>query len=65
MHASHKLISQQGSSRVLELLHIDSMGLMQIESLGGKRYMLVVVDDFFRYIRVRFLQEKSKVFAHF
>lgn len=38
---------------------------MQTENLGGKRYVLVVVDDFFRYTWVRFLREKSKAFVHF
>ncbi|KAA0037775.1 gag-pol polyprotein [Cucumis melo var. makuwa] len=32
--------------RVLELLHLD---LMQTESLGGKKYVLVVVDDYSRF----------------
>ena len=33
----------------LELLHVDLMGPTRIESMGGKRYIMVVVDDFSRY----------------
>ena len=35
------------------------MGPMITESMGGKHYILVVVDDFSRYPWVEFLREKS------
>ncbi|KAK2428563.1 hypothetical protein QL285_027076 [Trifolium repens] len=41
------------------------MGPMQVESLGGKRYALVVVDDYSRYTWVKFIREKSDVFDVF
>ena len=34
------------------------MGPMRTESMGGKRYIMVVVDDFSRYSWVEFLREK-------
>ena len=37
------------TSRPLELLHLDLMGPTRTKSLGGKRYIMVVVDDFTRY----------------
>ena len=37
------------TSRCLEVLHADLMGPIRIESLGGKRYIMVIVDDFSRY----------------
>ena len=37
------------TSRCLELLHVDLMGPTRTESLGGKRYIMVIVDDFSRY----------------
>ena len=46
------------TSRPLELLHIDLMGLARVQSLGGKKYILVVVDDFTRYTWVVLLKDK-------
>ena len=36
--ATHKMLQYLVTSRVLELLHVDLMGPMQVESIGGKRY---------------------------
>ena len=44
---------------------MDLMGPMQVESLGGKRYAYVVVDDFSRFTWVNFIKEKSDVFEVF
>ena len=38
---------------------MDLMGPARTESLGGKRYILVMVDSFSRYFIVGFLREKS------
>ena len=59
MKAKHPGTQTSTTSRPLELLHLDLMGLTRIESLGGKRYILVVVDDFTRYTWVILLQSKS------
>ena len=48
------------TSRPLELLHVDLMGPARTESIGGKRYIMVVVDDFSRYSWVEFLRKKSE-----
>ena len=48
------------TSRPLELLHIDLMSLARVQSLGGKKYILVVVDDFTRYTWVVLLKDKAK-----
>ena len=40
------------------------MGPMRTKSRGGKRYVLVVVDDFSRYSFVSFLQEKLEAIEH-
>ena len=48
------------TSRPLELLHIDLMGSTRVQSLGGKKYILVVVDDFTRYTWVVHLKDKAK-----
>jgi len=62
---SHPWLEHQGTSKVLELLHIDLMGPMQVASIGGKRYVLVVVDDFSRFTWVNFIKEKSDTFESF
>ena len=48
----------------MELLHLDLMGPTRIESLGGKRYIMVVVDDFTRYTWVILLQSKFDAPKH-
>ncbi|XP_061993520.1 uncharacterized protein LOC133711405 [Rosa rugosa] len=53
------------SLSVLELLHMDLMGPAQIESIGGKNYMIVVVDDFSKYTWVNFLRDKAETFESF
>ena len=37
---------------------MDLMGPTRMESMGGKRYIMVVVDDFSKYSWVEFLREK-------
>nr|GEV11829.1 hypothetical protein [Tanacetum cinerariifolium] len=50
----HKSKTAFASNKPLYLLHMDLCGPMHIESINGKRYVLVVVDDYSRYTwRVR------------
>ena len=44
----------------LKLLHIDICGPSAIESIGGNRYILVIVNDFSRFTWVYFLKPKSE-----
>ena len=53
------------SSKPLELLHMDLCGPMRVLSLGGNRYIFVIVDDFSRYTWTLFLRAKSEVFERF
>lgn len=62
IRVSHKKMSECSTKRVLEFLHMDVMGLMQVESLGGKMYVFVYVDDFSRYTWVRFIRDKPDTF---
>jgi len=55
-------LEHEVTSKVLELLHMDLMGPMQVESISGKRYVLVVVDDYSRFTCVNFIGEKSDTF---
>ena len=43
---------------------MDLMGPTRIESLGGKRYIMVTVDDFTRYTWVILLRSKSDAPEH-
>jgi transposase InsO family protein len=60
--AAHKKTLGIQTSKNLELLHMDLMGPTRTASPGGKRYILVIVDDFFRYSWVIPLREKSDAF---
>ena len=62
--SSHKKVKEIRTIRSLDLLHMALMGPMQTKSRGGKRYVLVIVDDFLKYSFVSFLREKSKVVEH-
>jgi len=62
---SHPRLEHQVTSKVLELLHMDLIGPMQVESIGGKIYAFVVVDDFSIFTWVNFIREKSDTFEVF
>ena len=47
--ANHQKVNVISTSHCLKLLHVDLMGPTRIESLRGKRYIMVIVDDFSRY----------------
>ncbi|GJT11159.1 retrovirus-related pol polyprotein from transposon TNT 1-94 [Tanacetum coccineum] len=44
----------------LYLLHMDLCGPMRLASINGKRYILVIVDDYSRFTCVRFLKTKDE-----
>jgi hypothetical protein len=44
---------------------MDIVGHSQIRSMGGKWYVLVIVDDYSHYSLVFFLEGKDEVFEHF
>ena len=48
----------------LELLHVDLMGPTRTESLGRKKYIIVVVDKFTRFTWVILLRSKSEAPHH-
>ena len=48
------------SSKPLELLHIDLFGPVKTASIRGKKYGLVIVDDFSRWTWVKFLKHKDE-----
>ena len=46
--------------RSLELLHLDLVGPTRIANLGGRKYGLVIVDDFSRFTWIIFLIHKDE-----
>nr|GEY64730.1 hypothetical protein [Tanacetum cinerariifolium] len=58
--ASHPPKPVPNSRQRLHLLHIDLCGPMRIASINGKRYVLVIVDDYSRYTWVHFLRSKDE-----
>ena len=62
--SSHKKVRKIRATRPLDLLHMDLMGPMHTKTRSGKRYFLLVVDDFLRYSSISFHREKSKTIEH-
>ena len=62
---THKVVQQASTSKVLELLHMDLMGPMQVASIADKKYIFVCVNDFSRFTRVNFIRKKSDTFDSF
>ncbi|GJW09903.1 putative ribonuclease H-like domain-containing protein [Tanacetum coccineum] len=58
--ASHPPKPVPNSKQRLHLLHMDLCGPMRIASINGKRYVLVIVDDYSRYTWVHFLRSKDE-----
>nr|GEY96464.1 retrovirus-related Pol polyprotein from transposon TNT 1-94 [Tanacetum cinerariifolium] len=56
----HKSKMDFASNKIIYLLHIDLCGLVHVESIYRKRYVLVVVDDYSRYTWVFFLHSKDE-----
>ncbi|GJS66745.1 retrovirus-related pol polyprotein from transposon TNT 1-94 [Tanacetum coccineum] len=45
---------------VLHTLHRDLCGPMRVQSINGKKYILVIVDDYSRFTWVKFLRSKDE-----
>nr|GEW66834.1 retrovirus-related Pol polyprotein from transposon TNT 1-94 [Tanacetum cinerariifolium] len=58
--ASHPPKPVPNSRQRLHLLHMDLCGPMRIASINGKRYVLVIVDDYSHYTWVYFLRSKDE-----
>ncbi|KAJ9561787.1 hypothetical protein OSB04_006947 [Centaurea solstitialis] len=46
---SHKSKLEHGTEKPLQLIHMDLCGPMHVQSINGKKYVLVLVDDYSRY----------------
>ncbi|GKB06091.1 retrovirus-related pol polyprotein from transposon TNT 1-94, partial [Tanacetum coccineum] len=58
--ASHLPKPVPNCKQRLHLLHMDLCGLMRVESINGKHYLLVIVDDYSCYTWVHFIRSKDE-----
>ncbi|GJQ90804.1 retrovirus-related pol polyprotein from transposon TNT 1-94 [Tanacetum coccineum] len=57
---SHKPKSKNTNMQVLHTPHMDLYGPMRVQSINGKKYILVIVDDYSRFTWVKFLRSKDE-----
>ncbi|GKC43821.1 retrovirus-related pol polyprotein from transposon TNT 1-94, partial [Tanacetum coccineum] len=57
---SYKPKSEDTNQEKLYLLHMDLCGPLHITSVNGKKYILIIVDDYSRFTWVKFLASKDE-----
>ena len=57
---AHKPKTINTNLEVLSTLHMDLCGPMKVQSINGKKYVLVIVDDYSRFTWVKFLRTKDE-----
>ncbi|GJZ08691.1 copia LTR rider [Tanacetum coccineum] len=68
MGKSHRVsfgVRRHTTQGVIEYVHSNLWGLSQVEPLGGKRYFISIIDDYFRRVWVYILRFKHKAFGKF
>ncbi|GJX98532.1 retrovirus-related pol polyprotein from transposon TNT 1-94 [Tanacetum coccineum] len=58
---SHKPKAEDSIQEKLYLLHMDLCRPMGVQSINGRKYILVIVEDFFWFTWVKFLRSKDEV----
>ncbi|GJT13986.1 retrovirus-related pol polyprotein from transposon TNT 1-94 [Tanacetum coccineum] len=58
--ATHKPKTINTIMEVLHTLHMDLCGPLRVQSINGKKYILVIVDDYSRFTWVKFLRSKDE-----
>ncbi|GJT82027.1 retrovirus-related pol polyprotein from transposon TNT 1-94 [Tanacetum coccineum] len=58
--SSHQPKAEDTNQEKLYRLHMDLCGPMRVESINGKKYILVIVDDYSRFTWVKFLRSKDE-----
>ncbi|GKB93054.1 retrovirus-related pol polyprotein from transposon TNT 1-94, partial [Tanacetum coccineum] len=56
----HKPKSEDTNQEKLYLLHMDLCGPMRVASVNGKKYILIIVDDYSRFTWVKCLRSKDE-----
>ncbi|GKB52655.1 retrovirus-related pol polyprotein from transposon TNT 1-94, partial [Tanacetum coccineum] len=59
--SSHQPKAKDTNQEKLYRLHMDLCRPMRVESINGKKYILVIVDDYSRFTWVKFLRSKDEV----
>jgi transposase InsO family protein len=62
---SHSPVNTVMTEHPRQLLDMDTVGPSWVRSMGGKWYVLVIVDDHSHYSLFFFLESKDQVFEHF
>nr|GFA73991.1 integrase, catalytic region, zinc finger, CCHC-type, peptidase aspartic, catalytic [Tanacetum cinerariifolium] len=57
---THKPKVENTNLEVLNTLHMDLCGPMRVQTINGKKYILVIVDDYSRFTWVKFLRSKDE-----
>ncbi|GJZ01449.1 retrovirus-related pol polyprotein from transposon TNT 1-94 [Tanacetum coccineum] len=57
---THKPKTKNTNLEVLNTLHMDLCGPMRVQTINGKKYILVIVDDYSRFTWVKFLRSKDE-----
>ncbi|GKA04419.1 retrovirus-related pol polyprotein from transposon TNT 1-94 [Tanacetum coccineum] len=58
---THKPKTKNTNLEVLNTLHMDLCGPMRVQTINGKKYILVIVDDYSRFTWVKFLRLKDEI----
>jgi transposase InsO family protein len=62
---SYSLVNTVMTEQPGQLLHMDNIDPSRVRSMGGKWYVLIIVDDYSRYSWIFFLESKDDVFERF
>nr|GFB55790.1 hypothetical protein [Tanacetum cinerariifolium] len=57
---THKPKAENTNLEVLNTLHMDLCGPMRVQTINGKKYILVIMDDYSRFTWVKFLRSKDE-----
>ncbi|GKA71556.1 retrovirus-related pol polyprotein from transposon TNT 1-94 [Tanacetum coccineum] len=57
---THTPKAENTNLEVLNTLHMDLCGPMRVQTINGKKYILVIVDDYSRFTWVKFLRSKDE-----
>ncbi|GJV96049.1 retrovirus-related pol polyprotein from transposon TNT 1-94 [Tanacetum coccineum] len=57
---THTPKTENTNLEVLNTLHMDLCGPMRVQTINGKKYILVIIDDYSRFTWVKFLRSKDE-----